>query len=64
MPKRPLTFIIPPHSKVKVSFFSQYDKEIKNISFINQLRKPHRQTLTAYPHYKRYTTEVQSLSNC
>ncbi|MBC6971183.1 hypothetical protein H9I32_01735 [Bacillus sp. Xin] len=64
MPKRPLVFTVPPNSKVKVSFFSRYNKEIKNISFINQLLKPERRTLTEYPDYKRYSTEVQSLSDC
>ncbi|KFM99037.1 hypothetical protein D0U04_06240 [Bacillus clarus] len=64
MKKVPIVVKVPPDSKVKVSFFSRYNKEIKNVSLINQTLKPQCQSIVAYPNYKRYTTQVQPLSNC
>ncbi|KEK24029.1 hypothetical protein [Bacillus gaemokensis] len=64
MTKVPIVFTVPPNSKVTVTFFSRCNEEITRVSLINQMLKPQRQALTEYPDYRRYETEVQSLSNC
>ena len=64
MEKKPIVFKVPPNSKLKVTFFGPCNEVITNVSIINQLRIPKCQTITQYPDYKKYETEVQSLSRC
>ncbi|MCH4566351.1 hypothetical protein [Bacillus sp. ES1-5] len=64
MEKKPIVFKVPPNSKLKVTFFGPCNEVITNVSIINQLSTPKCQAITQYPNYKKYETEVRSLSNC
>ncbi|ASI72697.1 hypothetical protein [Bacillus cereus] len=64
MEKKPIVFKIPPNSKLKITFFGPCNEVITNVSIINQLSTPKCQTITQYPDFKKYVTEVRSLSRC
>ncbi|MBE7148750.1 hypothetical protein FUT12_14365 [Bacillus mycoides] len=64
MKKIPIVFKVPPNSKLKVTFYGPCNKVITNVSLINQLLTPTCQTVSQYPDFKKYLTEVRSLSNC
>ncbi|EJR61844.1 MULTISPECIES: hypothetical protein [Bacillus] len=64
MKKKPIVFKVPPNSKLKVTFFGPCNEVITNVSIINQLLTPKCQTITQYPNFKKYVTEVRSLSHC
>jgi len=64
MKKIPIVFKVPPNSKLKVTFYGPCNEVITNVSLINQLLTPTCQTVSQYPHFKKYITEVRSLSNC
>ena len=52
------------NSKLKVTFSVLVTEVITNVSIINQLSTPKCQTITQYPNYTKYETEVRSLSSC
>ncbi|MBE7122596.1 hypothetical protein [Bacillus cereus] len=64
MKKIPIVFKVPPNSKLKVTFYGPCSEVITNVSLINQLLTLTCQTVSQYPDFKKYITEVQSLSNC
>ncbi|PEX82290.1 hypothetical protein [Bacillus cereus] len=64
MKKRPLMFKVPPNSKLKITFFGPCNEVITNVSIINQLLTSKCQTITQYPTYTKYETEVRLLSHC
>ncbi|PEW00291.1 hypothetical protein CN425_17585 [Bacillus cereus] len=64
MKKRPLMFKVPPNSKLKITFFGPCNEVITNVSIINQLLTSKCQTITQYPAYTKYETEVRLLSHC
>ncbi|WP_439876017.1 hypothetical protein ACSLGG_11545 [Bacillus mycoides] len=64
MKKTPIVFKVPPNSKLKVTFFGPCEEVITNVSLINQLFTTSCQTVSQYPDFKKYITEVRSLSNC
>ncbi|SCM94572.1 Uncharacterized protein BWINRASL_02212 [Bacillus mycoides] len=64
MKKNPIVFKVPPNSKLKVTFYGPCNEVITNVSLINQLLTPNCQTVSQYPDFKKYITEVRSLSNC
>ncbi len=59
MEKKPIVFKIPPNSKLKITFFGPCNEVITNVSIINQLCTPKCQTITQYPDFKKYVTEVR-----
>ncbi len=64
MRKIPIVFKVPPNSKLKVTFYGPCNEVITIVSLINQLPTPTCQTVSQYPNFKKYITEVRSLSNC
>ncbi|MDM5193595.1 hypothetical protein QUF93_13670 [Bacillus hominis] len=64
MKKIPIVFKVPPNSKLKVTFYGPCNEVITNVSLINQLLTPNCQPISQYPDFKKYITEVRSLSNC
>ena len=52
----------PTKFKAKNYIFGPCNEVITNVSIINQLCTPKCQTITQYPDFKKYVTEVQSLS--
>ncbi|SCA99311.1 Uncharacterized protein BWINRA5_02717 [Bacillus mycoides] len=64
MKKIPIVFKVPPNSKLKVTFYGPCNEVITNVSLINQLLTTTCQTVSQYPAFKKYITEVRSLSNC
>ncbi|MBK5474123.1 MULTISPECIES: hypothetical protein [Bacillus] len=64
MKKIPIVFKVPPDSKLKVTFYGPCNEVITNVSLINQLLTTTCQTVSQYPDFKKYITEVRSLSNC
>ncbi|MGH0598327.1 hypothetical protein [Bacillus mycoides] len=64
MKKIPIVFKVPPNSKLKVTFYGPCNEVITNVSLINQLLIPTCRTVSRYPDFKKYITEVRSLSNC
>ena len=60
--EKPIVFKITKF-KAKITFFGPCNEVITNVSIINQLCTKC-QTITQYPDFKKYVTEVQSLSRC
>ena len=54
----------PTKFKAKSYIFHPCNEVITNVSIINQLCTPKCQTITQYPDFKKYVTEVRSLSRC